>query len=339
MSSADPDSVNPAPRGSEGQGSDGRTSLRLAVLAVLLVAGAGLIALLVRGRPVSPLASSLAIPFQLLGTPVQLLDRLASRVIPVGSMEERELGDTLRRRYEAQLRPGDRDQAYLDGLMPQLRRHARRPFPYRAFLIGPCGSPNALALPGGVLLVSQELLEQLDSEAELVAVLGHELGHIELGHSFDAVRFQLLARRSGSERLGRIADGAVQLLLQHSYSKAAEHEADDYAYGFLLESRYDPAALGRAFAALNRAHGAGPERGERQVDPLRDLLRSHPPGALRQADYAQRASAWWHQNASERRYVGRANLRQRRPQGELDLPGEWVGGVRPGLQATRYPLS
>ncbi|MCP9817730.1 M48 family metallopeptidase [Synechococcus sp. GreenBA-s] len=322
--SADPDGPQPERQG----------RLRLAALAVLLVGGAGLIGLLARTRPSSPLPSSLATPFQLLGTPVQLADRLTSRAIPVGSLQERQLGDTFRRRYAAQIQPGDADQAYLDGLMPPLRRHARRPFPYRAFLIGRCGSPNAWALPVGVILVSQELLEQLDSEAELMAVLGHELGHIELGHSFDAVRFQLLGRRSGSERLGQLADGAARLLLQQSYSKAAEHEADDYAYALLLSSRYDPAAQGRAFAALNRAHG-GRDRAERHADPLRDLLRSHPPGALRQADYAQRAAAWWRQHPTERRYVGAANLQRRQPLGQLDLAQEWVGGAREPAQAAR----
>lgn len=308
--------------------------LRLALLALLLAGGAGLVALLARSRPGSPLEASLATPFQLLGTPVHLVDRLASRAIPVGSLQERQLGDTFRQRYEAQLKPGDPNQTYLDGLMPQLRPHARRPFPYRAFLVGRCGSPNAWALPGGVILVSQELLEQLGSEAELVAVLAHELGHIELGHSFDAVRFQLLARRGGSERLGQLADGAARLLLQQSYSKAAEHEADDYAYALLLNSRYDPGALGRAFAALNRPHG-GWDRAERPVDPLRDLLRSHPPGALRQADYAQRAAAWWRQHPSERRYVGAANLKRRQPLPQLDLAKEWVDGAGGAAQAAR----
>ena len=103
---------NPSP-------ADGR--VRLAVLALLLAAGAGLIVLLGRGRPGDSLTPSLALPFQLLGTPVHLVDRLASRALPVGSVEERDLGDTLRRRYDAQANANDPGQRYLDRLMPTLQ--------------------------------------------------------------------------------------------------------------------------------------------------------------------------------------------------------------------------
>ena len=192
---------------------------RVLVLGLLLALGTALAVLLARERPATPLRSSLATPFQLLGAPVKLADRLASRVMPVGSVEERDLGDLYRRRFEAAIPAGDADQAYLDRLMAALRPFARRPFPYRAFRAGPLGGPNALALPGGVILVSDELLIDLGSEAELLAVLAHEIGHIELGHFFDAVRFQLLGRRSGSESLGTLAD-----LSKHVLSLAAAAE-------------------------------------------------------------------------------------------------------------------
>jgi Zn-dependent protease with chaperone function len=237
--------------------------LRTLVLGLLLAAGTALAVLLARERPVTPLRSSLATPFQLLGAPVKLADRLASRVVPVGSVEERDLGDLYRRRFEAQIPAGDSDQVYLDRLMAALLPFARRPFPYRAFRAGPLGGPNALALPGGVILVSDELLTDLGSEAELVAVLAHEIGHIELGHCFDAVRFQLLGRRTGSDTLGTLADLARGLLVRHSFSKAEEHEADAYAFTLLASSRYDPAARGSAFASLQRAQ---------------DELRSEGPG-------------------------------------------------------------
>lgn len=302
--------------------------LRGLVLGLLFAVGTALAVLLARERPVTPLRSSLATPFQLLGAPIKLADRLASRVVPVGSVEERDLGDLYRRQFEAGLQAGDADQAYLDRLMAALRPIAHRPFPYRAFRAGPLGGPNALALPGGVILVSDELLADLGSEAELVAVLAHEIGHIELGHCFDAVRFQLLGRRTGSESMGTLADLTRGLLVRHSFSKAEEHEADAYAFTVLTGSRYDPAALGSAFASLQRAqdgaHPGGPGGG---ADPLRDYVSSHPPLPLRREAFRQEAAAWWRRHPHERRYLGVANLRRRETMDSKALPGEWRQGV------------
>lgn len=291
-------------------------------LGLLLAFGSLLIVLLISQRPQPPLRRSLARPFQLLGMPLQMADRLASRVVPVGDVDERLLGDTYRRRYEAQLTPGDPTQAYLDRLVSrQLRSHARRPFPYRAYRIGPIGAPNAMALPGGVILISDEMLEMVGSEAELMAILAHEMGHVELGHCFDRVRFELLLQRRDAGPIGEFADAAINLLLQRGYSKTAEHEADDYSFNLLLNSRYDPAASGRVFRALNSLQ---PDPDAGRADPLRDYLISHPPGPLRQAEFEQRAEAWWSRNRSKRRYLGVRNLRQLQSLDQLDDAREWT---------------
>ena len=65
--------------------------LRALLLGLLFAFGTALAVLLARERPATPLGSSLATPFQLLGAPIKLADRLASRVVPVGSVEERDL--------------------------------------------------------------------------------------------------------------------------------------------------------------------------------------------------------------------------------------------------------
>lgn len=308
---------------------------RALALAALLLSGGGLAALLWSQRATPPLKSSLARPFQLIGTPIQLVDRLAGRLVPVGAVEEQQLGAIYHQRYGAQLQAGDPVQAYLDRLLEQqVKPHTRRPLTYRAYRIGRIGSANAMALPGGVILVSDELLELVGSEAELVAILAHEAGHIELEHCFDQVRFELLLRRSGVESLGSLADAAIRVLLQRHYSKTAEQEADDYGYRLLLDSPYDPAALGRIFAAFNRIERIDARPSDQHADLLRDYLASHPPGPLRQAEYGQRAAAWWAAHQDARRYLGAQNLRVRRTLADLDLPGEWtVAGERQGSNA------
>ncbi|MEB3331690.1 MAG: M48 family metallopeptidase [Synechococcaceae cyanobacterium] len=327
---------------------------RLLAIGALLAGGAGLLLLLTLERARPPLPSSLAEPFRMLGVPFKLLDRLGSRSLPLGSGDERALGRELSQdlalqqaRWQAQLKPEQRrrsraDQRYLDQLMVELRPFAHRPFPYRAFLLEPGGAANAMALPGGVILVTPELLAALGSEAELVSVLAHEIGHVELGHCFDAVRLRLLARRIERERLGQLSDALTALLSRHTYSKTAEHEADAYAFALLRESRYDPRGAAAAFRALARQQqnsGAEPRSSSRLADPLRDYLLSHPPLELRAAEAERRAAGWWRQQPHQRRYVGRLNLQQRQPLSRRAWAGEWVSaGAAPAGPAPHTPL-
>ncbi|EDY38986.1 peptidase M48, Ste24p [Cyanobium sp. PCC 7001] len=298
------------------------------MLLTLLGAGAGLIALLVQGQP-QRLRPSLAPAARLLGTPFQLADRLASRMVPVDALDERELGTVLHARYAARIQAGDPDQAYLDALMEDLKPHRRRPLHYRAYAVGPCGTINAAALPGGIVLVCRELLQGMGSEAEVVGVLAHEIGHLELGHGFDLVRGELLARRSRTVLLGRLADQMVGILVRRRYSQAAESESDAYAFALLLDSLYDPAALARGFRTLiaDRGHA-------RPVGLLGELSASHPPSELRRQLYAERARAWWHSHGSQRRYRGTRNLRERRTLRQREHAEEWASGQE-GTQATR----
>jgi beta-barrel assembly-enhancing protease len=303
--------------------------VRISFFAVLIIAGLSLLTVLYTERVKSPLRSTLTTTFQILGTPVKLVDRTASRVIPVSAVDERQLGDTYRARYDVQVRAGDPDQVYLDALAKDLRRFARKPFAYRAYVID-IGVPNAMALPGGVILVTRPLLTTLQSESELMAVLAHELGHIERGHCFDTVRFQLLARKIKSDQLGSLADAAAQILLRHAYSKTIEDEADQYGYELMLNSRYDPRGMGGSFASLLQYQTRKLTTPPPHADPLRDYFTSHPPLAIREAQFTARATQWWNQHENERRYVGRQNLVDRKSLADLDYAGEWAGGNGPG---------
>lgn len=186
----------------------------------------------------------------------------------------------------------------------------------------PHATPNACALPGGVILVTEGLLKVLGSEAELVAVLAHEMGHVERGHCLAAVKYQVLFQKLKAPSLGRLADFAVGVMLRHAFSKTHENEADDYAFALILQTPYDPAALGAAFASLQTSFGR--KRAEpRQADPVRDYFMTHPQLALRQEKYAQRAQLWWRQHAGVKRYVGVANLKRRQSYYRHPLPTDW----------------
>ncbi len=139
------------------------------------------------------------------------------------------------------------------------------------------GAPNAFALPDGTIVITDEMVRAIDSDDEFRAVLAHEIGHVRGRH---AVR--LLLQRSGiAVLLAAVAGDAVgvtylavalpSLLLQSSYSREFESEADDFAFAQLKRKGVSP----KAFADLMR-------RLEREEPALRDeggvsrYLRSHP---------------------------------------------------------------
>lgn len=300
---------------------------RLFFLTGLLLLGGALSVALYFKRTQTPLQTTLAPAFQTLGTPVKTLDRLVGKVLPVDALDERELGEVLRARFEAGSNVEDSGYRYINELLDDLARRAYKPFAYQAYLLDypDYPVPNAMALPGGVILVTRGLLDTLGSEAELVSVLSHELGHIEQGHCFDAVKFALAADKIGAAPLGRLADMAVNLLIRHSFSKTQEAEADDYSFALLVNTEYDPYAASDAFGSLliyaEKQHLATTATG---VNPLRDYFRSHPPLELREARYREEATLWWSRHAGEARYVGKTNLRERRSFKTDPRSSEWT---------------
>ena len=299
------------------------TRLRAVFLGCLLLLGGVLVAVLYLERVQPPVKPTLTSAFQVFGETVRVVDRLASRAMPVDDFDEAALGEAYKTGYEHKGRtPTD---LYVNAVLAKIGAQTKKNFSYQAIVLS-WDVPNAMALPGGVIFVTDGLLETLDNEAQLAAVLAHEVGHIELSHCVDAVKYEIVARKLGVMSLGRIADLAVHLMIRNSFSKTQEHEADLYAWQWLRHSRYDPRAVGESFGALMRWKE---ERGSPGYEPglFRDYFASHPPLEVRVYEFSNRADRWWRRHDNERRYAGAQNLAQRKA---LDsgsgLPDEWVTG-------------
>ena len=149
--------------------------------------------------------------------------------------------------------------------------------------------PNAWALPGGKIAVNRGLLTELNSEAELAAVLGHEVVHAAARHGAQAITRGTLLQ--GALMVGAIATsdndyadyivGASQLgaqLITQSYGREAEREADYYGIRYMLAAGYDPRAavsLQQTFVRLSEGRNPGWIEG---------LFSSHPPSEERVAN-------------------------------------------------------
>lgn len=179
---------------------------------------------------------------------------------------------------------------YVRSVGHKLAEASERPgLPYE-FTVIDNGTPNAWALPGGKIAINRGLLTELDSEAELAAVLGHEIVHAAARHGAQSISRGLLLQAGAlliadqardSEYAGLIAGGALlgAQLINQRYSREAELEADRHGMRYMQAAGYNPAAaveLQRTFVRL--AEQAGRESGW-----LEGLFASHPPSAARVA--------------------------------------------------------
>jgi predicted Zn-dependent protease len=143
---------------------------------------------------------------------------------------------------------------------------------------------NAFAVPGCYIYVTRGLMSIVNSEAELAAVLAHEVGHIVARHSqrqqrrsfwrmLGVVAVQVV---SGSQRLTQIA-GAAAGLFTLRYSRAQEYEADDLGLTYLHQSGYDPFASIDMLRALGRHEQyLMHTRGQDEARSIPEWARTHP---------------------------------------------------------------
>ena len=143
---------------------------------------------------------------------------------------------------------------------------------------------NAFAVPGCYIYITRGLMALVNSEAELAAVLSHELGHVVARHSqrqqgrsfwrsLGVVAVQLV---TGSERLTQIA-GAAAGLFTLRYSRKHEYEADDLGLRYLRQSGYDPFASVDMLEALARQERFIVQtRGRDEARSIPEWARTHP---------------------------------------------------------------
>jgi predicted Zn-dependent protease len=145
--------------------------------------------------------------------------------------------------------------------------------------------PNAFALPGDTVVLTDELVSFVESDGEIMGVIAHELAHLEKRHAVRTVLqsagvFVLVSVTVGDVISVTSAAGALPaLLLKSSYSRGFEREADDTASRWMVDTGYGVKPM---IAFLTRVKekglgGGGPEflsthpAPENRIDRLREL--------------------------------------------------------------------
>ena len=146
--------------------------------------------------------------------------------------------------------------------------------------------PNAWALPAGKIAINRGLLTEMQSEAELAAVLGHEVVHAAARHSAQQMSKGMLLQglvvatsvATSDSGYGDMAVGGAAVaaqLVSMKYGRDAELESDKYGMRYMSKAGYDPAGavtLQETFVRLSEG---------RNQDWLSGLFASHPPSQER----------------------------------------------------------
>lgn len=183
---------------------------------------------------------------------------------------------------------------YVRGVGMKLAAVSDVDLPYE-FTVLNSSVPNAWALPGGKIAINRGLLTEIRSEAELAAVLGHEIVHAAARHSAQQMsRGQLLqglvlatsvvAGDSGYGDLAVGGAGVAAQLISTKYGRSAELESDKYGMRYMQRAGYDPqgaVSLQETFVRLSEG---------RQQDWVSGLFASHPPSQERVRENRKRAN-------------------------------------------------
>ena len=170
-------------------------------------------------------------------------------------------------------------QKYVSDLGMRLAKLSERPNLPWQFTVVDQPAINAFAVPGGFIYLTRGILAYLGDEAELVGVLGHEIGHVTARHSAQqytrALGGQLLLTGVGvfvpaARPFGQISETALGLLFL-KYGREDELQSDELGAKYATSAGWDPAGVSGMLSTLGRLDEAA---GERKGVP--NFLSTHP---------------------------------------------------------------
>lgn len=178
-------------------------------------------------------------------------------------------------------------------LTPQQQQHYRQLFAAVAarsprgangyhllFRDAPAIGPNAFAIPGGSVIMTDQIIPLIKRDEEIQGVFAHELSHVDRAHGLQRIYQAALVPAAiafvtgDASQLGHFASILPGILLQSAYSREFEQQADDDAAGTLRRMGKNPGALADLLERMERK-----VCGPKQCGP--NWLGSHPATAFR----------------------------------------------------------
>jgi beta-barrel assembly-enhancing protease len=217
--------------------------------------------------------------------------------LTISDAEERQIGEDvsvkIRQRFGVVQDPAIHK--YITLLGTTLAKQSERPNLNWTFVVLDTDGVNAFASPGGIVHVTRGALGFAKNEAELAGVIGHEIGHVAHKHTVNAIK-KSNAVKMGSEAasarasfLSNYANRAYEMVLENSFDRGDELDADKVGVELAQKAGYLSASLGDFLQRLdernkNQAEKNGmfashPETKER-IDKIRKQAASSPGSAV-----------------------------------------------------------
>jgi len=248
------------------------------------------------------------------------LERIPLELTRVRVEEENQIGEELAR--SCGLTPANtkdpevnRIRDYVNEAGHRVTGGVKRPGIHYRFHYNPSESfVNAAALPGGQIVIGKGLLQLLESEDELAAILGHEIAHVDQRHAIGRLQYELQSRKLGLGGLYQLGSIGVKLF-QAGYTKEQELEADREGLRLAVAAGY---SAGGAIEAMKRLERLSQSAGTPATSPveeiarvpvqaLREYFRSHPPARERITAFEDEIAAnGWKIDAARRPLAIRA---------------------------------
>lgn len=196
--------------------------------------------------------------------------------LTISDQEERQIGEDvsqkIRTRFGVVQDAAVHKYVTLVGAM--LAKQSERPDLDWTFIVLDTDGVNAFASPGGLVHITRGALALAKNEAELAGVLGHEIGHVVRKHTVNAIRKSKAvamgteAASSRSSFLEKYANKAYEMVLENSFDRGDELDADKVTVRLTQQSGYAAASFADFLARLNERNRGQAERN--------GLFASHP---------------------------------------------------------------